>query len=222
MRAELVIIGIPAYKGNLNGETMDSIRAVINCSQKYNSNPVFLPRIINNAYCAGTGRNRAIYNGNYRDGWKPDFDYFYSADCDNTFTPQIIKNLMFIAKENRNNCIVSAAYLSRHSAKQEIVSGFFETRESAGRLYTLEEFKRITSESDYFKVDFTGMGATLIPAQVIEQLPAPFFQHYHYKTFSGEIDDGADDVALCRFLKDKKIPVYQSKYTVMHEGLIIQ
>lgn len=219
MRATTIIIGIPAYKGALSAETLASLADVSKYSTRFNADPVIIPRIIPNAYCNCYGRNKAIYNGNYRPSWKPDFDYFFSTDCDMEFTPVLIRQLAAIAREHRNRCIVSAAYINRHIDKQIVAGTYADDGRAQGNITPADYMAMFADGQEFRRVGWCGMGACLIPAGLIMEFPAPFFRHeYFTNPLNGELEELQDDLALCFRLRAANIPVLLTKYRVRHNG----
>lgn len=174
-------------------------------------------------------RNKLVYDqsldkwamNDYKDGWKPEYDYFFSADDDNYTNIDAIIRMIKLAKDNNNRCLVSAAYCGRcENTTHKVVAGFVPATQdfTSNHMITIEDYHKLTLPCD---VAWFGMGACIIPSEVINELSPPLFKHRIIKNKDGYWYDPPEDQGLCADCMEAKIPLILSQEVATHRGLSI-
>jgi len=138
------------------------------------------------------------------DNYNEEFDYYLALDADISFKPTDLRHLIAL-----NLDIVGGAYHARESHKQRYVAGDFEP----GYKYASTDFFLSSQCRGLIKVDWIGMGFTLIKRDVFRKIRYPWWRevvvevidprdgklHAHYN---------GDDIGFCLNAKEAGYDIY--------------
>jgi len=199
-------IGIPLYDGKVKAECKRSIDAVIAYNdQKTAQNPnpfIFeiVPMVGTSSFFA---RNKAAGGGSQKTRQIVPFDYYLSLDGDISFSIdniiRLVKKYEEIKKHQKHDTsdlpigIIGAAYGGRGAGiEHKIVAGQFD--EVPGNI---PHEKWVAYDCMAYKcVNWVGTGFMLIPKDVFDSLPYPWFRP-HVITIGDESELATEDIAIC-------------------------
>lgn len=171
---------------------------------------------------AGTGQLNGVRNNACRKFLETECDYLLFIDCDQTFDPDIVWNLVYVAQEH-NLPVLSGVTFSWEYQGRAQSAPYGEVRPVAFAWNEAEQRFAIMSDipSDaLMKVSGMGAACLLIRRDVIEHLQEAYgdnwFSPYMMMDHSGCIEDWfSEDMSFMRRLLDHAIDVH------CHTGILL-
>lgn len=160
-------------------------------------------------------RNRCLYDPEEH-GNKPDikpfdgqpYDYMLWIDSDMVWEPEHIKQLI-----ERDVDFVTGFY---PISTEGVTNCGWEFGKRSARIY----INQVTTE--FFTVDWCGLGFALIKRGVFEKVGYPWFQSYTMELHDGTRMTRSEDVSFCARVRDKNIPVYaDTRVRIGHQKQVL-